>query len=60
MKKAETADVQVVEELMGRRVQGGVTMYLCRWQGLDSAYDSWEPAENIFCRAQIDEFESST
>jgi hypothetical protein len=50
-------DVQVIEELMDRRMQGGTMMYLCRWQELDNSYDSWEPAENIFCKAQIDQFE---
>mmetsp|Transcript_35328 Transcript_35328/g.92390 ORF Transcript_35328/g.92390 Transcript_35328/m.92390 type:complete len:132 (+) Transcript_35328:231-626(+) len=57
--KVPPTDVCVIEELLGRRMQNGTMMYLCRWHGLDAAHDTWEPAENIFCRALIDEFDSS-
>eukprot|EP00038_Savillea_parva_P002807 m.117964 g.117964 ORF g.117964 m.117964 type:complete len:138 (-) comp10959_c0_seq5:2347-2760(-) len=57
IKHPENDNVGVIESILDKREQKGVPMYLCRWEGLDKSYDSWELAEDILCRAQLHEFE---
>lgn len=39
-------DEWVVESILGKRVHQGRLQYLIKWEGWDSAYDSWEDALN--------------
>eukprot|EP00040_Diaphanoeca_grandis_P044695 m.271616 g.271616 ORF g.271616 m.271616 type:complete len:232 (-) comp96718_c0_seq1:4-699(-) len=49
--------LQIIEEILSKRVVDGKSVYLCRWKGFAPSFDSWEPAENIFCQQVIDDFE---
>ena len=40
-------DVWKVEALKGRKVEGGVIMYLVKWEGYPDAENTWEPEENV-------------
>jgi hypothetical protein len=49
-----------VEQLLNRKVLRGRTYYLVRWQGHDSADDSWEPAEHLaHCPERVAEYEAA-
>jgi transposase InsO family protein len=50
----------VVEQLLNRKTLRGRTYYLVRWQGHDSAEDSWEPAEHLaHCPERVAEYEAA-
>jgi RNase H-like domain found in reverse transcriptase/Reverse transcriptase (RNA-dependent DNA polymerase)/Integrase zinc binding domain/Chromo (CHRromatin Organisation MOdifier) domain len=47
-----------VEQVIGKRLNKGVTEYLVRWSGYGKESDSWEPISNLHCPDRIKEFES--
>ena len=50
----------VVEQLLNRKSIRGRTYYLVRWQGHDSADDSWEPEEHLaHCPERVAEYEAA-
>ena len=36
-----------VQELIGRKTEQGKDFYRVRWSGYSSAYNTWEPEENL-------------
>lgn len=37
----------IVERILDRRIRNGKTEYYLKWEGYSSAFNSWEPIENI-------------
>ena len=39
-------DLDIIEQILdSRQMPGAGTVYLCRWQGKDSSYDTWEQGQ---------------
>ena len=48
-----------VETILGHRKKhskGASVEYNIRWKGYDSSHDTWEPVENLDCKAMLDEY----
>lgn len=50
--------LQIVEEILDKRLLDNKPIYLVRWKDFDPSWDSWEPADHIFCSQVIDHFEA--
>lgn len=47
----------VVEEVIGKKMENGITYYLLKWAGWSAEYNSWEPEENLIgIQELIEEF----
>jgi hypothetical protein len=57
---ADDADIEYeVETILGHRKKhskGANLEYNIRWKGFDASYDTWEPEENLDCKAMLDEY----
>ena len=54
------SDVYVVDKILDSRCgRGGITEYLCRWEGWAAEHDTWEPAHHIIDKRLIKDFESA-
>lgn len=56
---AEAEDEYVVEEILKKRVRGGVIEYFLKWQGFSMEDCTWEPKENLTCSELIEQFEAN-
>jgi len=48
-----------VERILQKREKGKRIEYLIKWKGYPSSSNTWEPKENLFCPAILQEFESN-
>lgn len=47
MPPQKAQEIYAVEAILRKRKIKGKTMYLIKWKGYSSAYNTWEPEENI-------------
>ena len=54
--ETDTGDVYTVEKVIKRKKHKGKWVYLVKWQGYDSKFNTWEPAKNILDKSLIERF----
>jgi len=47
-----------VEKILDKRVKGGKTEYLIKWEGYPDSENTWEPEDNLDCPDIISAFEA--
>lgn len=51
-------DIYVVEAILDKRqLDHGQVEYFLKWFGYDENDATWEPEENVFCKALIEQYE---
>ncbi|XP_035707958.1 chromobox protein homolog 1 isoform X1 [Folsomia candida] len=55
----EEDQVYVADRIVKQRVRRGMVEYFIKWRGFSSAYNTWEPKENVLDLRLIELFEES-
>jgi len=45
-----------VADIVGKKVENGVTFYLIRWKGYTKSDDTWEPEDTLSCPEMIEKY----
>ncbi|XP_054731366.1 chromodomain-helicase-DNA-binding protein 1 isoform X1 [Anastrepha obliqua] len=54
----EGEEVYEVKDIVGHKVEQGVTYYLIRWKGYTKDDDTWEPEDTLSCPNIIDKYKN--
>ncbi|XP_004536439.1 ABC transporter F family member 4 isoform X2 [Ceratitis capitata] len=54
----EEEEVYEVKDIVGQKVEHGVTYYLIRWKGYTKEDDTWEPEDTLSCPDIIEKFKN--
>jgi len=57
---AEPEEEYTVEKILDKRIRGGKTEYLIKWEGYPDSENTWEPEDNLDCPDLISAFEEKT
>jgi len=57
---AEPEEEYTVEKILDKRIRGGKTEYLIKWEGYPDSENTWEPEDNLDCPDLISGFEEKT
>lgn len=53
----EPEEEYTVEKILDKRIRGGKTEYLIKWEGYPDSENTWEPDDNLDCPELISGFE---
>jgi len=56
----EPEEEYTVEKILDKRIRGGKTEYLIKWEGYPDSENTWEPEDNLDCPDLISGFEEKT
>jgi len=56
----EPEEEYTVEKILDKRIRGGKTEYLIKWEGYPDSENTWEPDDNLDCPDLINAFEEKT
>jgi len=57
---AEPEEEYTVEKILDKRIRGGKTEYLIKWEGYPDSENTWEPEDNLDCPDLISAFEEKS
>lgn len=57
---AEPEEEYTVEKILDKRLRGGKTEYLIKWEGYPDSENTWEPEDNLDCPDLIQGFEEKS
>jgi len=57
---AEPEEEYTVEKILDKRIRGGKTEYLIKWEGYPDSENTWEPEDNLDCPDLIGAFEEKS
>jgi len=50
--------VYTVEKIAGKKVKRGKVYYYIKWEGYPESQNTWELADDVFCKELVEEFEA--